>query len=174
MEQFCIPHRCVTSHRRQRDVSMDASCTGAHAVPCHRLDWPAELDAHAARVLCQARCWANRRASPLQRPPPSNSLFRLSSSRVQCSRLVQGLLLRRHFPNPILNPLSAQLMQCIAINLENSASSPFPPVPIDVFSNIERKGLKTLQGPASVNVGLIGTAFALWRQYAVTASHFVI
>jgi hypothetical protein len=62
---------------------------------------------------------------------------------------------------PILNQLAAQLMQCIAINLENSPSSPTPLAPIAASLHLDREGAKPLQGPAGVMVGLIGTACVL-------------
>jgi hypothetical protein len=52
-------------------------------------------------------------------------------------------------------------MQCIAINLENSPSSPTPLAPIAASLHLDREGAKPLQGPAGVMVGLIGTACVL-------------
>lgn len=57
----------------------------------------------------------------------------------------------------MIRPFAASLMQCIAINLENSASAILPHAQIAASSTLKGEIAERLQGPANIVVGLIGT-----------------
>ena len=57
----------------------------------------------------------------------------------------------------MVQPFAANLMQCIAINLENSASSILPSAHFAASSKLKGEVVERLQGPANIVVGLIGT-----------------